>query len=73
LATSRATGRLGAWLRNYQGLTVDGVRRGMSPYWDGTNVNVFVTATQTATGIDVLMDTGGGANSSSCTLSATFL
>jgi hypothetical protein len=71
-ATSRATQRLFAWLTNYHGVVVDGARRGMSPYWDGTNVSVFVTATQTDKGINLTLDTGGGSNNSSCTLTAAF-
>jgi hypothetical protein len=69
MATSRATSRLTAWLRNAHGVFVDGVRRGMSPYWDGTNVSVFVTAKQTSNGIELTMDSTGG---SWCTLEAPF-
>jgi hypothetical protein len=73
VAASRATQRLGAWLRNYSTILADGESRGMTINWDGPHVDVFVTATKTADAIELEMRTKRGTGSSWCKLTTELL
>lgn len=70
MGTSRATQRLDSWLRNSPSITADGEKRGMTTYWEGAYVDVFVRVEQAANAIELTMSTTRGVGFSGCHLTA---